>query len=176
MNRKNRLLAALLLCVVITASACTVLNNRQDQRGEGSPNGPMEAASDFTLSDLEGRKVRLHDLRGQKVLINFWTTWCPYCRDEMSLLQKFYEENKDKNWQVLTINITSSEKGLDSVQKYIKENGFSFPVLLDEKGSVSAQYGIRSIPASFILTEKGEILKTKVGPFTEKEIEELGRL
>lgn len=65
---------------------------------------------------------------------------------------------------------------MEPVQNYIQENGFTFPVLLDEKGTVSALYGVRSIPASFILNEKGEIIETKIGPFTEKEMVQLGRL
>lgn len=133
-------------------------------------------APDFTLKDMDGKEVRLSDQRGKKVLINFWTTWCTYCREEMPLLQKFYEQSRDGKWQVLTINITSSEKGVSAVRSYLKANNYNFPVLLDEKGSVSALYGIRSIPASFILNEKGEIIKTKVGPFTEKEIAGMDKL
>lgn len=143
----------------------------QDQSSPGAV-----AAPDFTLADMDGRVVRMSDQRGKKVLINFWTTWCTYCREEMPLLQKFYEQNRDKKWQVLTVNITSSEKGVSAVRSYLKANNYTFPVLLDEKGSVSALYGIRSIPASFILNEKGEIIKTKVGPFTEKEIADLDKL
>lgn len=131
-------------------------------------------APDFTLADLEGRQVRLSDLRGKKVLINFWTTWCPYCVQEMPLLQKFHDGHRGGNWQVLTVNITSSERGVAPVQSYIRANNYTFPVLLDEKGSVAALYRVNSIPASFILNEKGEVIKTKIGPFTEKEMDELG--
>ncbi|MCL4439839.1 MAG: TlpA family protein disulfide reductase [Firmicutes bacterium] len=134
---------------------------------------PANLAPDFTLTDMSGKQVRLSDLRGQKVLINFWTTWCKYCREEMPVLQKFYEQTKDKNWQVLMVNITSSEKSFSDVEKYLKENQFTFPVLLDKDGSVAAQYGINSIPTSFILNEKGEVVTTKIGPFREAEIEQL---
>ncbi|KJR99768.1 MAG: alkyl hydroperoxide reductase [Peptococcaceae bacterium BRH_c4a] len=130
-------------------------------------------ASDFTLPDLDGKEVRLSDQRGKKVLINFWTTWCGYCKEEMPLLQILHQQGKAKNWQVLTINITSSEQSTQKVKSYIDSNGFTFPVLLDHKGSVTALYGVKGIPASFILNERGEVIRTKVGPFSEKEIAEL---
>lgn len=141
---------------------------------QGSPGAAV--APDFTLADMDGKEVRLSDQRGKKVLINFWTTWCTYCREEMPLLQKFHEQNRDKKWQMLTVNITSSEKGVSAVRSYLKANNYTFPVLLDEKGSVSALYGIRSIPTSIILNEKGEVIKTKIGPFTEKEMADLGKM
>lgn len=134
---------------------------------------PAIPAPDFTLTDMNGKQVRLSDLRGQKVLINFWTTWCKYCREEMPVLQKFYEQTKDKNWQVLMVNITSSERNLSDVENYLKENQFTFPVLLDKDGSVAAIYGINSIPTSFILNEKGEVVTTKIGPFRDAEIDQL---
>ncbi|AEF95232.1 alkyl hydroperoxide reductase/ Thiol specific antioxidant/ Mal allergen [Desulfotomaculum nigrificans CO-1-SRB] len=132
-------------------------------------------APDFTLEDINGKQVRLSDLRGKKVLINFWTTWCKYCRVEMPELQKFYEQTKDKNWQILTVNITRSERSISDVKDYLKTNNFTFPVLLDKTGQVAAQYGINSIPTSFILNEKGEVIQTKMGPFSQQELTELAK-
>ncbi len=137
-----------------------------------NPSGAA-AAPDFKLKDMDGKEVRLEDFRGKKVLINFWTTWCTYCREEMPLLQKFHEQHGGRNWQVLTINITSSEKGVFAVRTYLQSNKYTFPVLLDETGSVASLYGVRSIPASFVLNEKGEVIKTRVGPFTWKEMADL---
>ncbi|MCL6611650.1 MAG: TlpA family protein disulfide reductase [Peptococcaceae bacterium] len=196
MFRKGGILAVVLFLAASFSASCAPGQNGQeggvvrekpalDARADsgtgqvaqsGGDDARTVTAPDFTLADMEGRRVRLGDLRGKKVLINFWTTWCPYCRDEMPLLQRFQEVNRDKNWQVLTVNITSSEKGSAPVRSYIKANNYTFPVLLDENGSVSALYGVRNIPASFVLNEKGEVIRTKVGPFTEKEMAELGRL
>ncbi|MFZ5643779.1 MAG: TlpA family protein disulfide reductase [Bacillota bacterium] len=133
-------------------------------------------APDFTLVDLNGKEVRLSDFRGKKVLVNFWATWCTPCRQEMPLLQEFHEKAGGKDWQVLTVNITSTEKSVAVVQQYVSANNYTFPVLLDQKGAIAALYSIRGIPASFILNEKGEVVKTKVGPFTESEMNELEKL
>lgn len=130
-------------------------------------------APDFTLPDMDGKEVRLSDQRGKRVLINFWTTWCGYCKEEMPLIQRLHQQGKAKNWQVLTINITSTEQSSQKVKSYIDSNGFTFPVLLDQKGSVTALYGVKGIPASFILNESGEVVRTKVGPFSENEIADL---
>ncbi len=148
-------------------------SGQADPAGSVQPGARAAMAPDFTLADLEGRQVRLSDFRGKKVLINFWTTWCPPCVQEMPLLQKFHDRYGG-GWQLLTVNITRSEKGAASVQSYIRANNYTFPVLLDEKGAVSALYKVNSIPASFILNEKGEVIRTKIGPFTEKELDGLG--
>ena len=187
MFRRSRLVVLFLVIVVLAGvwlQGCTAGGQTGKNSGGSSPqaeNKPAadpgaKAAPDFNLKGLDSREYRLADFRGKKVLINFWTTWCPYCLEEMPLLQKFHEQNKDGGWQVLTVDITSSEKSLADVQNYIKSKGFTFPVLLDEKGEVASRYGVRSIPASYILNEQGQIIKTKVGPFSEKEIGELGRL
>ena len=129
-------------------------------------------APDFTLTDMDGKEVRLSEQRGKKVLINFWTTWCGYCKEEMPLIQKLHQQGGE-NWRVLTVNITSTETSVQKVKSYIDSNGFTFPVLLDQKGSVATLYGVQGIPASFMLNEKGEVIRTKVGPFNEKEIADL---
>lgn len=186
MSKKSRIVAAVLLLALILGGtfflgSCASQQKTQSVKQEKTETGPetreeapeVTMAPDFTLEDLNGHKVRLSDLKGQKVLINFWTTWCTYCRAEMPLLQQFYEQTKNRNWQVLMVNITVSERGLSNVKNYLTTNKFTFPVLLDKKGEAAALYGINSIPTSFIINEKGEVIKTKMGPFTESEITEL---
>lgn len=178
MFRRNRFLA-----VIVVLAAVWIgwqLFGPGVRGGDGVGTGRESAGSlqapDFTLTGLDGRQYRLSDYRGKKVLINFWTTWCPYCRDEMPLLQKFHEQYGGGNWQVLTVNMTVSEKGLSPVRDYIAEKGYTFPVLLDRDGSVSGLFRVSSIPASFILNENGGIIRTKIGPFSQKEMAELGSL
>lgn len=186
MNKKSIIVGAIVLLVLTLGGAYFLKSSlaakeetpgRQKSKETLTERQPVPAtpvmAPDFALVDMNGRQVRLSDQRGKKVLINFWTTWCKYCRVEMPVLQKFYEQTKDKNWQVLMVNITSMEKNFSDVENYLKSNNFTFPVLIDKDGLVTAQYGINSIPTSFILNEKGEVIKTKMGPFSEDEIEEL---
>ncbi|MFZ5651128.1 MAG: redoxin domain-containing protein [Bacillota bacterium] len=177
MTAGNKIAAALVLLFIVLGGTYYFVRDGQGKTPEEGKSAPGPAAvamaPDFTLEGMDGREVRLSQLRGKKVLINFWTTWCQYCREEMPLLQKFHETSGEKNWQVLTVNITSTERDLSRVKSYIEANGYTFPVLLDRAGSVSALYGIRSIPTSFTLNEKGEITWVKTGPFTESELNEL---
>ncbi|ABO50062.1 alkyl hydroperoxide reductase/ Thiol specific antioxidant/ Mal allergen [Desulforamulus reducens MI-1] len=128
-------------------------------------------APDFKLKDLSGKEFSLADFREKIVLINFWTTWCPYCIVEMPEIEKTYQKYKDKGFVVLAVNLTDQEKNPQDPVKFIAEKGYSFPVLLDEKGEVSLQYAIRSLPTSFIIGPEGEITEAKIGPFAPMELE-----
>ena len=68
-------------------------------------------APDFELTTLEGETVKLSDYRGKKVILNFWATWCPPCKAEMPHMQNFYEENKDKDVEIVAVNLTNMDKG-----------------------------------------------------------------
>lgn len=129
-------------------------------------------APDFTLKTLDGKTVSLSDYRGKPVYINFWTSWCPACKEEIPEIQKFYEQYKDRV-AVLAINITYSDKMKD-IQNILKENQVTFPVLLDEKStnSVTDRYGVYAIPASFFIDEKGIIRAHHEGAMTLKTLEE----
>ncbi len=129
-------------------------------------------APDFTLKTLEGKTVSLSDYRGKPVYINFWTSWCPACKEEMPEIQKFYEKNKDRA-AVLTINITYSDKIAD-VQEILRQNKATFPVLLDENStnSVTDRYGVYGIPASFFIDKNGIIRAHHEGAMTLKTLEE----
>ena len=132
------------------------------------------AAKDFQLKTLDGKTVRLSDLKGKKVLLNFWATWCPPCREEMPELQKYYEELAEKNNVVfLGVNITDQEFGTKSVREFVDYYGLTFPILLDETGDVSIDYEILSIPTTFIINEQGLIVKQINGPVNLEMLHQL---
>ncbi|MCZ8513698.1 TlpA disulfide reductase family protein [Paenibacillus filicis] len=114
-------------------------------------------APDFELQSLEGKKVKLSDYRGKKILVNFWATWCPPCRVEMPEIEKFYEEFKSKDVVVLAINLTQTEKSADDVPKFVHDYGLTFPVALDEKGNVIENYKVVAYPTSYIIDSQGII-------------------
>jgi peroxiredoxin len=124
-----------------------------------------EPAPDFTLQNLDGESVSLSDLRGSPVLINFWNTGCPPCREEMPYLQEVYSENRDTGLVLLTINIGQS---VSTIKTFLKDNNLSLPVLLDSDGAVTQRYGMPGIPTTFFIGEDG-ILRVKViGAFPSK--------
>lgn len=117
-----------------------------------------EIAPDFELKTLEGETVNLSDYRGEKVMVNFWATWCPPCRAEMPDMQKFHE-NTDVN--ILAVNLIDTESNRDNVPEFLDELGLTFPVLLDEESEIATEYKIVAYPTSFMIDSNGRIqLKT----------------
>lgn len=112
-------------------------------------------APDFKLSDLNNRSFKLSGYKGkQPVIMLFWTSWCPYCRDELKIINQMNEELKKDKTEVLGINVGES---LPKIYKFIKSYNLTYPVLLDQDGSVSRSYGIFGIPTYVIVDDKGII-------------------
>ncbi|MFB4163945.1 peroxiredoxin family protein [Alteribacillus sp. JSM 102045] len=120
-----------------------------------------EEAPDFSLETLNGEEMSLSDYRGEKVMINFWATWCPPCRAEMPDMQEFYADHDVK---ILAVNLTQTEAGLSEVESFAEDLGITFPLLLDEEVKVANDYGIQPIPTSFFVDTKGVIKHINVGP------------
>jgi peroxiredoxin len=126
-----------------------------------------QKAADFTLTDLDGNRVSLKDLQGKDVYINFWATWCPWCKKELPDIEKIYQGYKDKNLVVLTVDIGEDKT---TVSNFMKENNFNFNVLLDSSKSVAQQYGISSIPVSIFIDKNGKVSQKRVGAMTEDQM------
>lgn len=107
---------------------------------------------DFVLEDLSGNKVTLSELKGKKVFLNFWATWCPPCKAEMPDMEKLYQETKDSNLVILAVNAGEDKK---TVQGFIAKNNYNFSVLLDTDGEVSRLYQVTGIPTSYFIDTEG---------------------
>ncbi|MBJ8051112.1 redoxin domain-containing protein [Bacillus cereus] len=129
-------------------------------------------APDFELIKLDGTNVKLSDLKGKKVILNFWATWCGPCQQEMPDMESFYKEHKE-NVEILAINYTPSEKGggEEKVSNFAKEKGITFPILLDKNIDVTTAYKVITIPTSYFIDTKGVIQDKFIGPMTQKEME-----
>lgn len=132
-------------------------------------------APDFQLINLEGKEMKLSDLQGKKVILNFWATWCPPCKEEIPDMQKFYEEHGEGNEQVeiLAVNLTYSERNKADVEKFAKNYQMTFPILLDTNEEISDLYQVFTIPTSYLIDSKGIIRKKIIGPMDEKILNEL---
>lgn len=129
-------------------------------------------APDFELSKLDGTTVKLSDLKGKKVILNFWATWCGPCQQEMPDMEAFYKIHKD-DVEILAVNYTVSERanGEEKVKQFAEEKGLTFPVLLDKDISVTTTYKVITIPTSYFVDTKGVIQDKFIGPMTQKEME-----
>lgn len=121
-------------------------------------------APDFELTTLEGKKLKLSDYKGKKVILNFWATWCPPCKAEVPDMVKFYSSYKDKDIVILGVNLTQSEKDQRSVRDFVNSYGITYPVPLDMESTVAEVYRVTAIPTSYIIDTNGIISQKVVGP------------
>jgi len=119
-------------------------------------------APDFELKTPAGDSIHLLDLRGRAVLVNLWATWCPPCRAEMQTIEKVYEEYQDRGFTVLAVNMTYQDDPF-AVIPFVKEQGLSFPILLDETSEMAKAYQLRSLPSSFFVDRNGIIKEVVIG-------------
>jgi peroxiredoxin len=115
---------------------------------------------DFSLPLLNGETAGLSAYKGKVVLLNFWATWCPPCRAEMPSMETLYQRFKDQGLEILAVNGGEDNA---TVQKFLQNNRYSFPVLMDTKNEVNRLYGIEAIPTTFILDKEGKIIARIVG-------------
>lgn len=113
-----------------------------------------QPAPDFTLESVDGGQVRLSDLKGKPVIINFWASWCGPCRKEMPDFQAVYEQYKDAGLQVYGINVGESKV---AVRDFRETVGAKFPVLLDTHEEAQNAYKILPLPATFFVDSGGKI-------------------
>lgn len=115
-------------------------------------------AVDFELETIDGKKVKLSDYKGQKVMLNFWATWCPPCKAEMPDMEALHKE-KGEEIKIVSVNIDPD----NDVAGFVDEYGLTFPILLDKKEDVMKQYQIISIPTTFFIDENGVIKQKIIG-------------
>lgn len=113
------------------------------------------------LQNTAGRYVRLGDLQGKIVFLNFWTTWCPTCRTEMPSMERLHRKLLGKDFAMVTVNIKETAS---QVKNFFEEYKLTFTALMDTTGEVSTEFGIRAIPTTFILEKSGQILGRINGP------------
>jgi len=113
-----------------------------------------EAAPDFELVSLEGERVKLSELRGQPVVLNFWATWCTPCRKEMPEFQKLVDQYGEAGLKVYGINVGEAEVAVADFRERV---GVRFPILIDEEETVQSDYRILPLPATFFVDQEGVI-------------------
>ncbi|MEK5214825.1 peroxiredoxin family protein [Psychrobacillus sp. FSL H8-0487] len=131
--------------------------------------GQGNVAPNFTLTTLAGEEVTLADYKGKKIVLNLWATWCGPCKAEMPHMQNYYEDMAEKeNVEILAVNLTSSDVGIDKVKAFQDDYALSFPILLDEDGIVGETYQAITIPTTYMIDTTGTIQNKIVGPMDEQ--------
>ncbi|MBI2953013.1 MAG: redoxin domain-containing protein [Chloroflexi bacterium] len=138
-------------------------------RASGTPTGVGAnigmLAPDFSLADIYGNELKLSDFRGQAVMINFWASWCPPCREEMPLMEAAYNERSDKGMAILAVAVNDDA---GAVTSFVKELSLTFPVAVDNDNRVALLYRVRAIPTTFFVDREGVIRDIQTGPMDKK--------
>ncbi|MFN8008482.1 MAG: TlpA disulfide reductase family protein [Terriglobia bacterium] len=144
--------AWLLLLLSLTACSCT----------RTSSQGPVVQGdgTDFTFSDQSGNTKHLSDLRGKVVLVNFWATWCPPCREEMPSLEALQNRLGPKNLAILALSVDDSWK---TVRHYMESNHFTIPVYSDFDKKIASRYGTYMYPETYLVDKEGKVAYKVVG-------------
>lgn len=119
-------------------------------------------APDFSLKDINGRDVSLSSLRGKVVILSFWATWCPSCKDEMPKLNKLYNEMRSRGLEIVAV---SSDYSIGYLKDYLSKNNFDFSILFDETRTVTRLYKIPYLPVAFLIDRNGAIVEKITGEF-----------
>ena len=133
---------------------------------------PTNPAPDFTVVDINGNEVKLSDMRGKPVVVNFWASWCPPCKAEMPDFESVYKKYGD-NVVFMMVNMTDGyQETLSKAKAHISQNGYTFPVYFDTMSSAAYSYNITSIPATYLIDDKGNLVGYKNGMLTAEALEE----
>ena len=148
----KRCLCLSLLVMLLTLPGCA---------REEKPALKGNMAPDFTLKDLSGKGLKLSSLRGKVVVLNFWASWCPPCREEIPSMMRLNQAMAGKPFQMLAVS--QDKGGKEAVEAYFQKSGASLPVLLDADQAVGKRYGLTGVPETFVIDTKGVILEKVVG-------------
>ena len=117
-------------------------------------------APDFTLKDISGKDIRLSSFKGSPVLLNFWATWCPYCRKERAELDSLYKEFRDSGLIIISV---ATDKSVQTVKRFIEKSPADYIVLTDKDGETASTYNVSGLPTSFLIDRDGKIRNKFVG-------------
>jgi len=150
----------------------------KQESGEETSGGELLPAVDFELTDQYGTTHRLSDYKGKIVFLNFWATWCPPCREEMPAIQNLYEKYQvNGDGDVVILGVTGpnfgQEQDKEGIIGFLEENGYTYPVVMDETGQLFGEYYITAFPTTFMIDTDGNVFGYVPGSMTEDIMENI---
>jgi cytochrome c biogenesis protein CcmG, thiol:disulfide interchange protein DsbE len=159
------LIGAAVLPLVILATLAAVLSVSAATPAGARVGAP---APEFALTDLEGNALRLSDLAGRPVIVNFWASWCPPCVEEFPLLGSALERHASDD--LVVIGIVSRDRS-EAARPFMSRMGASWPAAMDHGGTVAASYGTFGLPETFFINRDGVVVARQAGPLTAADLE-----
>jgi peroxiredoxin len=151
---------ALLIAMTLLGIVSTKQTLADDRSSTLHPLTDLPMAPDFALADIDGAIHRLSDYRGQVVVVNFWATWCPPCREEMPSMQRAWKQLRNENIVILAIDVGEDE---DTMFTFTADYPVDFPLLLDLDSRVIQDWPVRGLPTTFVVDPEGRIAYRAIG-------------
>ena len=161
MKRFWSLLLALMM--ILSLSACAGEGKEVTETTESGSAEEFEPAPDFTVYDKNGKPVKLSDMKGTPVVLNFWASWCPPCKAEMPEFDEIAKEYEGKV-AFMMVNLTDGvQETQEKAQAFIDSMGYTFPVYFDKDSDAAYKYGIQSIPTTIFIDANGNLVAGATG-------------
>ncbi|PYZ98475.1 alkyl hydroperoxide reductase [Alteribacter lacisalsi] len=164
MKKRRLVIRTAILLVLAAALGYTFYTHFSEDRGLVDAG---DQAPDFALEDTEGNTVHLDELKGQGVYLTFWATYCNYCRDKMEYLKEHHEDYKERGVEIVAVNVDEPSV---SVQRFIDRHNVPYANVIDRGMRVSNAYGVRHLPAVYLIDESGTVIENQVGGKTEAQV------
>ncbi len=171
-RKRTRLLAAALMCLVLVGCAqepkesqgVTPAESEMQETETSGAKGELMMAPDFSVMDSYGMAVKLSQMQGKPVVLNFWASWCGPCKREMPDFEKAYQELGDEI-QFMMVNLTNEyyDETKEQAQALLDETGYTFPVYFDTEAEATMTYGVNSVPQTFFINAEGYLVARAEG-------------
>jgi peroxiredoxin len=163
--KKNTVIGGFIVAVV----ALMIFASSKAPRSGIVGGGGTQTAPDFALRDVKGNTVHLSDLRGKAVVLNFWATWCPPCREEIPWFVDLQKKYGPQGLQI--VGVSMDEGGEDAVVPFVKEMGINYKVLLGTSDVADLYGGVHALPTTFYIGRDGKVLNYVPGLISHHEVE-----
>ncbi|WP_438445560.1 peroxiredoxin family protein [Gorillibacterium sp. sgz5001074] len=167
MGKNRKWIQLVILGAILLIGGWTIGTSLTERSDQIPQNG--DKAPEFSVKGLDGSALKLSDLKGKPVVLNFWGTFCLPCRDEMPALQRAADKWASSGVTVLGMNLGENAV---SVKSFVEQYKVRFPVYLDKDETIRKRYGVMSYPSTFFIRPDGTIFEKKIGEMDDAYIEQ----
>ena len=169
----KRLFALLLALSLLLCCGCGAEKEEPQEETQPTTEELVDLAKDITVYDREGNAVKLSDMKGKPVVINFWATWCGPCKSELPAFQQAYETYGEELCFMMVDMVQGRTETKAGAIEYVDGQGYTFPLYFDEDGTAVVAYDIGAVPATFVIDAKGQLVDSHVGALSYEALVEL---